>query len=216
MKTNETNFSDKKADTRWAIRPLVPPEVYTNRQEHIDYLYNAALDATGRRTMSTVLLGQRRMGKTEIFKRVVNRLFFEQNHLDPKPEQVDVKNQLTTITLANRIYVTLPFECIGNPAGQVDMLVQTASWGGGPILLPNDDLPNHGYITMSANLCEGNFDHDGDLDGSDLAVFAADFGRTDCCEPGAEWCEGDFDRDYDVDGSDLAIFAADFGRTDCP
>jgi hypothetical protein len=28
--------------------------------------------------------------------------------------------------------------------------------------------------------CEGNFDEDGDVDGSDLAVFAADFGRTDC------------------------------------
>ncbi len=34
--------------------------------------------------MATVLLGQRRMGKTEIFKRVVNRLFFEQDHTDPK------------------------------------------------------------------------------------------------------------------------------------
>ncbi|MFX0200171.1 MAG: hypothetical protein ACFFCW_28970 [Candidatus Hodarchaeota archaeon] len=28
--------------------------------------------------------------------------------------------------------------------------------------------------------CEGDFDLDGDVDGSDLAVFAADFGRTDC------------------------------------
>jgi len=28
--------------------------------------------------------------------------------------------------------------------------------------------------------CEGDFDDDGDVDGSDLAVFAADFGRTDC------------------------------------
>lgn len=28
--------------------------------------------------------------------------------------------------------------------------------------------------------CEGDFDHDGDVDGSDLAIFAADFGRTDC------------------------------------
>jgi len=83
MKTKETDFPDKRADSRWAIRPLVPREVYTNRQEHIDYLYNAALDAIGRRTMSTVLLGQRRMGKTEIFKRVVNRLFFEQDHRDP-------------------------------------------------------------------------------------------------------------------------------------
>ncbi len=84
METKENNLSDKRFDSRWAIRPLVPREVYTDRQEHIDYLYNAAFDAIGRRTMSTVLLGQRRMGKTEIFKRVVNRLFFEQDHLNPK------------------------------------------------------------------------------------------------------------------------------------
>jgi hypothetical protein len=58
--------------------------------------------------------------------------------------------------------------------------------------------------------CPGDFDHDGDVDGSDLAVFAADFGRTDCDGD----CQGDFDDD-DVDGSDLAVFAADFGRTDC-
>ena len=28
--------------------------------------------------------------------------------------------------------------------------------------------------------CPGDFDNDGDIDGSDLAVFAVDFGRTDC------------------------------------
>jgi RHS repeat-associated protein len=62
--------------------------------------------------------------------------------------------------------------------------------------------------------CQGDLDNDGDVDGSDLAIFAADFGRTDCdTEPP---CEGDFDHDNDVDGSDLAIFADDFGRTDCP
>ena len=62
--------------------------------------------------------------------------------------------------------------------------------------------------------CEGDFDADRDIDGSDLAVFAADFGRTNCFEDPP--CEGDFDGDNDVDGSDLAVFAADFGRTDCP
>jgi subtilisin family serine protease len=62
--------------------------------------------------------------------------------------------------------------------------------------------------------CEGDFDFDGDVDGSDLAIFAADFGRTNCSP--ADPCEGDFDGDGDVDGSDLAVFAADFGRTDCP
>jgi hypothetical protein len=64
------------------------------------------------------------------------------------------------------------------------------------------------------NPCEGDFDNDKDVDGSDLAVFAADFGRTDCAT--GPPCEGDFDSDNDVDGSDLAVFAADFGRTDCP
>ena len=66
----------------------------------------------------------------------------------------------------------------------------------------------------SVELCLGDFDRDNDVDDSDLAVFAADFGRTDC-DTGEE-CKGDFDRDKDVDGSDLAVFAADFGRTDCP
>jgi len=69
---------------RWAVRPQVPAEVYTDRQEFIDYFYHAALETIPRRTMSSVLLGQRRMGKTEIFKRVVNRLFFEQDHTDPQ------------------------------------------------------------------------------------------------------------------------------------
>ncbi|MFV9644502.1 MAG: putative Ig domain-containing protein [Desulfobacterales bacterium] len=67
-------------------------------------------------------------------------------------------------------------------------------------------------VETSVELCLGDFDTDGDVDGSDLAVFAADFGRTDCSGD----CKGDFDADGDVDGSDLAVFAADFGRTDCP
>jgi hypothetical protein len=69
--------------------------------------------------------------------------------------------------------------------------------------------------TLTGDICEGNFDGDNDVDGSDLAVFAADFGRTDCGTGGLP-CEGNFDGDNDVDGSDLAVFAADFGRTDCP
>jgi len=69
---------------QWAVRPLTPEEIYTDRQEHLDYFYKAALSATERRSMSSVMLGHRRMGKTEIFKRVVNRLFWEQDHRDPQ------------------------------------------------------------------------------------------------------------------------------------
>ena len=73
-----------KKNAPWVVRPLVPEEVYTDREKFLDYFHHAALEAAHRRTMSTVLLGQRRMGKTEIFKRVVNRLFWEQDHRDPR------------------------------------------------------------------------------------------------------------------------------------
>ncbi len=73
----------KTGSPPWVVKPLVPEEVYTDRAEFLDYFYRAALKAATRRTTSTVLLGQRRMGKTEIFKRVVNRLFFGQDPTDP-------------------------------------------------------------------------------------------------------------------------------------
>jgi len=63
--------------------------------------------------------------------------------------------------------------------------------------------------------CWGDFDGDGDVDGSDLAKFAFDYGRNDCCDSGVSSCKGDFDNDNDVDGSDLEFFAEDFGRTNC-
>ena len=68
----------------WAVKTDVPEEVYTDSQAFIERFVTDAYEAMARRTMSIVLLGQRRMGKTEIFKRVVNRLFFEQDHQDPK------------------------------------------------------------------------------------------------------------------------------------
>nr|VFK29433.1 MAG: hypothetical protein BECKMB1821I_GA0114274_10103 [Candidatus Kentron sp. MB]VFK74777.1 MAG: hypothetical protein BECKMB1821H_GA0114242_10103 [Candidatus Kentron sp. MB] len=76
--------TSKPRTPNWAVRPLVPEAVYTDRQEFLDYFYQTALNTRERRAMSTVLLGQRRMGKTEIFKRAVNRLFFEQDHRDPE------------------------------------------------------------------------------------------------------------------------------------
>nr|VFJ58293.1 MAG: hypothetical protein BECKFM1743A_GA0114220_102114 [Candidatus Kentron sp. FM]VFJ72341.1 MAG: hypothetical protein BECKFM1743C_GA0114222_106481 [Candidatus Kentron sp. FM]VFK11616.1 MAG: hypothetical protein BECKFM1743B_GA0114221_101985 [Candidatus Kentron sp. FM] len=76
-------MTQKQQSPDWAIKSLVPDKIDTGRQEVVDALYRAALDAGMRRTGSTVLLGRRRMGKTEVFRRVVNRLFFEQDHRDP-------------------------------------------------------------------------------------------------------------------------------------
>jgi hypothetical protein len=81
---------------------------------------------------------------------------------------------------------------------------------------------NHLIITANAHFtagsapeeCEGDFDEDGDVDVTDIAVIAADFGRTVC--DNLPPCKGDLDNDGDCDGSDLASLAAEFGRTDCP
>jgi len=87
------------------------------------------------------------------------------------------------------------------------------SYSGNPVEIISENCcgPNNIDVELK-ELCEGDFDRDGNVDGSDLATSAADFGRTDCSGD----CEGDFDHDGDVDGSDLAVFVADFGRTDCP
>ncbi len=57
-----------KKNHQWAVKSLVSEEVYTNRQEFLNYFYQAALKAITRHTRSTMLLRQRWMGKTEIFK----------------------------------------------------------------------------------------------------------------------------------------------------
>lgn len=85
-----------------------------------------------------------------------------------------------------------------------------------PYVANGDQVDSDGDGIGDACDCnDSDFDNDGDVDGSDLAVFAADFGRTDCCETSVPPCEGDFDGDCDVDGSDLSAFSANFGRTNC-
>ncbi len=84
--------------SQWVLPTRVPEAVYTDRQEFLDYFYDLALKARTQRAMSTVLLGQRRMGKTEIFIRVVNRLFWEQDHRDPQaviPVYYSFQDELT-------------------------------------------------------------------------------------------------------------------------
>ena len=70
------------------------------------------------------------------------------------------------------------------------------------------------YGSASSCDCEGNFDGDSDVDGSDAYVFKTDFGRSLLRDPcgSANPCNGDFDCDGDVDGSDAAVFKEDFGR----
>jgi len=59
------------------------------------------------------------------------------------------------------------------------------------------------------NDCLADLDGDGDVDGGDFIVFAAEF---DTCTSD---CNGDFELDNDVDTEDLALFASEFGKDDC-
>lgn len=69
-------------------------------------------------------------------------------------------------------------------------------------------------IIYASHACEGDYDGDGNIDGTDLAISIAEFGRTDCLDTGD--CEADLNNDGHVDGADLSKFALDFARTDCP
>ena len=83
-------------------------------------------------------------------------------------------------------------------------------------------LPNTIGMHLEQDLCEGNFDCDGDCDGTDASTFKVDFGRSTFNNPcnSESQCKGDFDCDNDCDGSDAALFKEDFGRSDfdnpCP
>ena len=70
------------------------------------------------------------------------------------------------------------------------------------------------YARDETDICEGDFDRDGDVDKDDLMVLADDYGRNDCFVFGD--CEADFTYDGEVDGLDLKVFIDDYGRDDCP
>jgi len=69
----------------------------------------------------------------------------------------------------------------------------------------------HDVVLLPDDLCECDLNGDGKVDGFDLALLIADFGRTDC----GGLCQGDFSGDGDVDGSDIERLIAEFGRADC-
>ena len=63
---------------------------------------------------------------------------------------------------------------------------------------------------VPASICEGDFDGDGDVDGSDLAVFAADFGRTDCPSVEAVQIENELGVSVDQSGEDIGECMTNF------
>ena len=78
-----------------------------------------------------------------------------------------------------------------------------------------DTYPPQGNNIGDPCDCEGNFDCDEDVDGTDAAGFKVDFGRSNFLDPctNEDQCNGDFDCDNDCDGTDAALFKSDFGQS---
>ena len=79
----------------------------------------------------------------------------------------------------------------GGTAMESDHFKMTATLGQPSPLMVSEDPPISENFSLEPGFwytleaifikpCEGDFGGDGDVDGSDLAVFANDFGRTDC------------------------------------
>ena len=78
-----------------------------------------------------------------------------------------------------------------------------------------DSYPPGGNNIGDACECEGNFDTDTDVDGTDASKFKTHFGRSKIQNPctNVSTCNGDFECDQDVDGTDASLFKKDFGRS---
>jgi hypothetical protein len=71
-------------------------------------------------------------------------------------------------------------------------------------------------VEVPSEACGCDLNNDGTCNMFDWIIFAPDWGRTDCNEPGAETCECDLNGDGTCNMFDWIIFAPDWGRTDCP
>ena len=78
-----------------------------------------------------------------------------------------------------------------------------------------DIYPQGGNGIGDSCECEGDFECDGDCDGTDATLFKTDFGRSIFTNPcnNISQCNGDFDCDGDCDGTDATSFKVDFGRS---
>jgi hypothetical protein len=70
-------------------------------------------------------------------------------------------------------------------------------------------------IGDACEICEADFDCDGNVDATDVTSFLGDFGRSVFCCPctNADPCNGDFNCDVNVAADDVTKFLEDFGRS---
>jgi hypothetical protein len=113
--------------------------------------------------------------------------------------------------------------CIQGNTGKICTRNENCGDGGLCSMNQEDNYPPpDGNGFGDACECEGDLDCDEDVDGTDVGIFKADFGRSSFNSPctSEDPCNGDFNCDGDVDGSDALLITGDFGRSpfgeNCP
>lgn len=110
------------------------------------------------------------------------------------------------------------FQLIANGQPQVYQfnMAGEANWNGSIAQLRLDPMNNGNNSTLAIDSIRllgyatpGDFNLDGAVDETDLAVWQAGFGQAS----GAGWGDGDADADGDIDGMDFLAWQANFGAT---
>ncbi len=70
-------------DTYKPVFDVLTDNIFTDREDLLRILKEVALEAKLQRNISRVLIGHRRVGKTEVLKRLYNELFWEQDEVVP-------------------------------------------------------------------------------------------------------------------------------------
>ena len=100
------------------------------------------------------------------------------------------------------------------PALELNTTLQISTFGedeNGELYLADRKLTN-GTVYQIVEICEGDSDDDGDVDGFDVLQIAAEFVPAICNGD----CPADLNGDDIVDSEDIKVLADDYGRTNCP
>ncbi|RLB69862.1 MAG: hypothetical protein DRH04_04500, partial [Deltaproteobacteria bacterium] len=123
---------------------------------------------------------------------------------------VTVNNVAPTLTISGAVngYKGEPYtlNLASSDPGDDGISDWTIDWGDGTVeeITGNPDTASHVY--QDASYLDGDFDQDGDVDGTDMARFANNYGKPDpdlTC---------DLDGDGDVDNDDLNLFAINYAK----
>jgi len=79
-------------------------------------------------------------------------------------------------------------------------------WGDGVVETRVGSPSTADHVYLKPKALAGDFDGDGDVDGSDLVMFSDNMGKT------GVGLAGDFDGDDNVDADDMDLFIANFGK----